>query len=370
MKFKRKITIPLALLILSVVVSYCLPRCHSAIPFYDRYIFYPFQSLRGCLSGVIPFSIGDVLYVLGGAWLLVTVGMWVYFLVQFSRCKERLAASVLSAVNTVLFVYLFFIFGWGANYYKPPLREYWGLNASDSSEINQSLEYKKRKATAALIAFDSFLVSNLNIYAPHYHHLAFKEINERAKTFYKTCTDSRVKQYGLDVKPTFFGYFMDRLAVEGYYNPFTGEGQVVSTLPAYTLPFTVCHEMAHQAGIAAEGDANLMAYALCTATDDSTFRYSGYLNIWIYANNRLFRRDSVLAKQFEAQLNKLTTAHIDTLEQISRKYNNEAAHYSTELYDNYLKMQDQKEGIRSYGNVSSSAWLLEQHRMKGLINIP
>ena len=131
--------------------------------------------------------------------------------------------------------------------------------------------------------------------------------------------------------------------------------------------------MAHQAGIAAEGDANLMAYALGTITDDSTFNYSSYLNIWFYANYRLYHRDSVMAKKFESQLNKLTKAHIDTLEQLSIKYQNSMTHYTKELYDDYLKMQNQKEGIRSYSNVAASAWQLEQSRMsgiKGLVRIP
>jgi hypothetical protein len=223
-----------------------------------------------------------------------------------------------------------------------------------------------------LVAFDSFLVDRINVYAPHYHTLTFREINKRTISYYETYTDSKLTKHGLGVKPTMFGYFMVRIAVEGYYNPFTGEGQIDRELPAFVIPFLVSHEIAHQAGIAAEGDANLMAYALCTATNDSTFQYAAYLQIWLYANNRLYRRDSMLAKKFEAQLNSLTVAHIDTLEQISEKFQNDFAKYSGELYDSYLKMQDQKEGIKSYGTVSGSAWLWEQRRAerKGIIHIP
>ena len=131
--------------------------------------------------------------------------------------------------------------------------------------------------------------------------------------------------------------------------------------------------MAHQAGIAAEGDANLMAYAVGTAGNDTSFSYSCYLNIWLYTNNRLWFRDSTLSKNLEAQLNPLTRAHIDTLEAISEKYHNDVTKYSGELYDSYLRMEHQKDGIRSYGNVSSSAWQLELQRSngkKGLISIP
>ena len=366
MKYKRKLILLAFLIALLVVSIYVLP---GFIPFYDHYIFYPFQSFRIIVFGWLPLSIGDVLYVAGGVGLLVTITKWVYFIVKFSANKIRLAASVLNTINTVLFVYCLFIIGWGANYEKPPLREYWGLTIP----VQEDRAERRKTDSLALIAFDGFLVDKLNSSAQNYHPFSFTEINKRSKACYRAYTDSKVRMYGLDIKRSLFGYYMERMAIDGYYNPFTGEGQVNSSLPAFMMPFVVCHEMAHQAGIAAEGDANLMAYAVATATDDVSFNYSAYLNIWLYTNNRLFRRDSVIAKQFEAQLNKLTTAHIDTLEQLSKKYNNEVSKYGTELYDGYLKMQNQKEGIRSYGNVASSAWQLELQRKNGkagVISVP
>ena len=277
-------------------------------------------------------------------------------------------------VNTFLFAYLFFVIGWGANYYKPTLREYWQLTPPDNTAQNGTAKAeRKKKALENLTVFDKLLVDRLNTYAPHYHTLLLAEINKRAISYYAAYTDSRVAVHGLHIKPTIYACFIERLGIEGFYNPFTGEGQVNASLPAFIMPFLVCHEMAHQAGIAAEEDANLMAYAIGTITSDSTFRYACYLNIWEYTNRRLYNRDSVTALKHEAMLNKLTTAHLDTLEQISRKYNNEVSRYSNDLYDSYLKMQDQKEGIRSYGNVATSAWLLEQKRMTGtdkLIRIP
>ena len=374
MQLKRKLTGLLPLILCTCLVFWILPLYTSLIPVYDSYIFNPFQSIRGFVFGAIPRSIGDALYIAGGIWLLVTLIRWIRYLFHFQQQKEQLWLSIIRTAKTILCGYLFFMAGWGANYYKQSLWQYWGLvKQRPLPQTDAENEERKKKSFENLVAFDQWLVGMINSYAPHYQSLTFKEINRKAKEYYGTYTNCRVKKYGLGIKPAMFSYFMMRLGIEGYYNPFTGEGQIDKSLPAFTIPFLICHEMAHQAGIASEEDSNLMAYALGTTVNDSTFRYAAYLNIWQYANNRLFRRDSVKARGFEAMLNKLTMAHLDTLDQISKKYQNDYARYSSQLYDNYLKMNDQKEGIRSYGNVVSSAWLLEQKRNKseiGLIVVP
>lgn len=369
MRLKRKLVWLVVLLLLTVLVMYGLPYWGSLIPAYDRFVFYPFQSARGAVFGAVPFSCGDVFYVAGGLWLAITVGKWVHYLFQFKTRKAQLAVSALNTINAALGVYLFFVIGWGANYYKPSLGSYWQLYPKTDSAHTLPDSTAKRLRKEKLVAYEQYLLEHVNAYAPGYRSLSVKEINNRACNYYCQCTDSKVSLHGLQVKPSLYGYFMEYAAVGGYYNPFTGEGQVDAGIPAFIMPFTLTHEMAHQAGIAAEDDANLLAYALGTATPDSTFRYSAYLDLWLYNNGRLYRRDSALAKQFEARLNPLTKAHIDTLEEIDRKYHNEMAQYSSKLYDSYLKMQDQKDGIRSYGNVAGSAWLLEQKRMRGMDSV-
>jgi hypothetical protein len=56
-----------------------------------------------------------------------------------------------------------------------------------------------------------------------------------------------------------------------------------------------------------------------------------------------------------------------------KQYHKTMAHYSSEMYDSYLKLNDQQDGIISYSNVAKSARLLEKsrliHQIK-LINLP
>jgi hypothetical protein len=306
------------------------------------------QHNRESFFSFFCLSVGDVLYIVAGIWLLVTLVKWGKYMWRFKTDKLLLLRSFLKSINVILLGYLFFLFGWGVNYYNLPLRAVWQL--------------KDHNDTLDLVQFDSLLVSRLNALAPAYRSYDLDEINAISTANYSHYIAARVSPPG--VKPTLFGWYMDRVGIEGYFNPFTGEGQVVSTLPAFLLPFTVSHEMAHQTGIAAEGDANLMAYALCTMCSNPSFNYSGNLNLWLYVNARLSRKDSVTAQRFENQLNKLTQAHIDTIEQREKLSDNDAHQYSNNVYDGYLKMQQQKEGIRSYGSVTANAWLLEKKRLR------
>ena len=346
MNFKRRLILSGILVVLLFLALQVFPAAEGIVKAYDRIIYFPFQSIRDVLFGYLPFSAGDAFYILGGFMLLLTIIKWVKYLIKFKQQKMKLASSMLNTLNIALGLYLFFIFGWGANYYKEPLAKTWGL--------------RHEHDTVKLAEFDSILVSELNTFVVGYHDLNLGDVNKIAVNNYRLYTDTRLTRFGLNIKHSFFGYFLERVAVEGYYNPFTGEGQVSSRLPAFMLPFVVSHEMAHQAGIAAEGDANLMAYAVSKTSDNPAFKYSADLNVWLYIDRRLRRKDSVLADKYKNQLNALTLNHTDILDSLSDLYDNDVSAYTAEMYDNYLKMQQQKDGIKSYSSIVLNAWLWEK----------
>ncbi len=359
MNFKRKIyttAILVALIMLALVV---FPASEAAVNIYNKCLYYPLQSVRDVLFGYIPFSVGDVVYIVAGSLLLLTLVKWVKYLFAYRNKKGALGASVWNVINVALGVYLYFILGWGANYYKEPLAKNWALHNNND--------------TVKLAIFDSILVAEMNGNISGYRERNIQQVNAIAARNYRSYSDTRLSSFGLNIKPSCFGYFLERIAIEGYYNPFTGEGQVSSRLPAFMLPFVVSHEMAHQAGIAAEGDANLMAYSLCKMSDDPSFKYSADLNVWLYVDRRLRRKDSFLAEKYEQQLSRLTRRHIVILDSLSNLYDNDASYITSEMYDNYLKMQQQKDGIRSYSSILANAWLLQRKQFlrKGMqLHIP
>ena len=282
--------------------------------------------------------------------IVVGITRSIYFLAKARTHGHYVLTSVLHGIMYLSVAYLLFFIGWGGNYYKPSLTAYWDLDRTTWT------------TDSALVEFDEYLVNKLNIHAVRYREESFREVEKRARKYYASYTDSKTRLQGLNTKASIFGYLMQHLAIQGYYNPFTGEAQVNRFLPPFMLPFVITHEMAHQAGIAAEDDANLLAYALGVQSPDETFNYSAYFNIWLYTNARLRAVDSNLANSFKEKLNPLSRSHVDTLRAIRLRYRGEISIYSSQLYDEYLKLHNQKDGIKSYNKVAASAWAWEQWR--------
>lgn len=366
MAFKKRIIRLFLLLTVVLAVLVCFHLFPAVMAFYSACVFTPFQWLRGLLFGWLPFSLGDILYGCCAFWALLTVAKWLKYAIRFRSDKLLLARSLLKTGTTLSVVYLLFFLGWGANYGKIPLSRSWGLDSRYNADDPQP---GISTPATDLLAFDSFLVDRLNMYAPHFRALSPKTLNARACNYYSLCTDTRLKTFGLGLKPTLLGWLLSGIDLEGYYNPFTGEGQFDLRQPSCALPELFTHEIAHQAGIAAEGDANLCSYAVCTASGDSSFCYSAYLNAWQLTNDRLGVIDSGLAGSMERKLNKLTRQQIDTLDQLSKDDDNVSGHYFDKLFDGFLKSQSQKDGLDDYASIATTAWQLEKNRMSGIKSV-
>lgn len=349
MRYKKKLIVLLVLVGIVAVMQYSLPYNPALIATYGKYIFHPFQSIRNIVLGLVPFSIGDVLYISGAVYLIYLIGKWVYLAIKFKTHSPILANSLLHTVMAICICYILFFMGWGGNYYKSSLASFWNIEKAVAQHHDST----------SLEAFDRFLISNLNAYAKYYQPVSFEDAGTKAKQYYISYTNNTWRD-GHSVKRSLFGPLMQYFGIQGYYNPFTGEAQVNQLLPAFMLPFVMCHEMAHQSGIAAEDDANLLAYAVGVTTPDPVFRYSSYLNLWLYTNARLSDINMEKARAYRKMLNPLTIEHLDILKSLRKRYNSEVGVYSGQLYDEYLKLHHQKDGIESYNRVAITAWAWEQ----------
>jgi hypothetical protein len=151
----------------------------------------------------------------------------------------------------------------------------------------------------------------------------------------------------------------------GYYNPFSGEAQLNTDLPKFVTPFVTCHEMAHQLGYASESEANFVGFLSASKSNNPLFVYSAYFDMFMSANNELFEQDFYSAILNLKQLNSLTKRDRKIYrEYVLGKQNNMQPVMSI-IYDQYLKANQQKSGIKSYNEVIG--WLIAYKKKYGTL---
>lgn len=90
-------------------------------------------------------------------------------------------------------------------------------------------------------------------------------------------------------KPLHFSDFMCQQYMQGYYFPFSMEANYNDVMYPLNIPPTMCHELAHLRGYIYEDEANFIGYLACIQSEDAFIRYSGYLSVLNYLSNDLYK---------------------------------------------------------------------------------
>lgn len=151
-------------------------------------------------------------------------------------------------------------------------------------------------------------------------------------------------------KPLLFSKLQSILGFTGLYFPFTGEANVNVDAPACLVPATIGHEMAHQRMVASELEANFVGIAACVSCDDLTFQYSGYLMGLIQLCNALYPADpdawhTISGQYFNPELSIDWQDNNEYWKALESPVEETAGN----VYDSFLKSNNQELGIRSYG---------------------
>ena len=134
----------------------------------------------------------------------------------------------------------------------------------------------------------------------------------------------------------------------GYLNPFTNEAQVNSLMPIYNLPMTSNHEMAHQMGFGSESECNFIGFLASIKNDDLYFKYSGYSSALKYCLSNWEARNPEILKKFLKKVNVGILKNYEESEIFWDEYETPIETFFKFVYDNFLKMNQQKDGLESY----------------------
>ncbi len=329
--------------------------------------FYPlFSKALRLTTGWVEFSLGDLFYLAIGGWILIRFLQFLRLIfsngVSWHICFKFLG----KLLSWVCIVYICFNLFWGLNYHRQ------GIAHQLAIQNDQYSKAEIKSLTNELIEKTNFYrkaisANDLPVYS-------FEKIKQESIQSYHSIKEFYpfLKYPPYSIKVSSFISIADYVGFTGYYNPFSGEAQLRTDIPCILLPFTTCHEIAHQLGYASESEANFVGFLTASKSSNPYFRYSAYLEMLNYALSEeflLYARDSSF-KELETliQFNK---SHIDTLVKKDRKeirqfFNqrkNKITPITADLYDQYLKLNKQFAGINSYDEVIG--WLIAYKKKKG-----
>lgn len=305
----------------------------------------PLEQAVGRLCSLFPFSVGEVLLFLFLAFCLV----WVLRAVILLICRRELLPFVrrLCALGTVfLWIWAGVCWLWNAAYYVPSFAQRAGLETEAYSV----------ETLASVTAFFAENAARLSTQVARDREGHFSEDKhacfDRAVGVYDNLSSDFhcLNLKSVEAKPLLCSKLQSLLGFTGIYSPITGEANVNVDAPACLLPATIAHEMSHQRMVALEDEANFVGIAACVTSDDPVFQYSGYLMGLIHLCNALYPAAPDIWYQIAGQYftPELSTDWNDNNEYwaaLSSPVEEKAA----QVYDNFLKGNDQTLGIRSYG---------------------
>lgn len=320
----------------------------AAVEKYYTYGIYPvFSTILGFLFGWIPFSVGDVLYIAAGIWLVYKMIKNIVLLFKRGFNKKVFISKIQNSVLILIFVYIIF-------------NIFWGLNYNGSGLVTQLELANVTYDTTDLIVINNLLIDKVNsskraLNAEGKPYPDTKTLFERSRvTFEEAGKKYPFLKYTItreSVKSSMYGWLGNYLGFTGYYNPFTGEAQVNTTVPQFLRPYIVNHEIAHQLGYAKEDAASFAGYLSILYSDDILFKYSAYLDLFTYANREVYFIDSAKANGSYAQLDPSVIKDLEEWQAFTLSHKSFLAPVITWMYGKFLKLNEQPQGMRSYNRV-------------------
>tara|TARA_B100000768_G_C11284559_1_gene381332 strand:+ start:4558 stop:5607 length:1050 start_codon:yes stop_codon:yes gene_type:complete len=336
--FFRKKLKPLLFIFLVIVIELIKLDSNFIENFYSNLLYKKSSSVFIYIFSSIPFSVGDILYLL--------VPFIIYSIVRKTNTRRKNLKNLFYFFTTI---YMLFQVQWGLNYHRIPLKN--------------KLEIKENYNTNSLIETTNLFIKQTNkihlkiskndtlaVLFNDDNSEIYKASIKAAKTLENNTVIKNKMKY-VSVKNSLFSTPLSYMGFGGYINPFTLEAQINRNIPAIQIPTTICHEMAHQIGYSAENEANFIGILAAVSSSNNIVKYSGNVLALRYLLNELYKIDKKSFDQLYLKINKGVLKNIKQAEEELEKFRNPFEPYLKSIYDRYLKANNQTAGIKSYSLV-------------------
>lgn len=313
---------------------------------FNRYVGAVVRGALAHLTGWIPFSLGEAMVIFLP---VAAVFMIVRACRKYSDSWRSVFVYLGSVLSVVSLLFSVFVFGFGTGYYGTTVDEKLGLDRSVVSP--EELYY----TAATLAAHVNSEAENVKYQYNDFSVMpyTFDEMSRRLVAAYdKVCDEyDFIPRLNSRVKPVMLSEPWTYTHISGVYTYFTGEANINTNFPDYTIPYTAAHEMAHQRGIAREDEANFIAFLVCISSDDPYIRYSGYLEVYEYVASSLYSADKNYYSAVYSSLKTNVRAEMAAYSAFFDKYReNVVANVSEAVNNSYLQIHGTV-GSKSYGLV-------------------
>jgi hypothetical protein len=321
------------------------------------------------LTGGLKMPIGEYVYIVLIIILIINIIQSLYKLknkFNTETYRTNLLRFGKQLMLKLVQLYVVFMLIWGLNYHKSSPAKSFHLKMDTSyTEVqldSLSLDLMEELNKTRQILTDSFI-----------QKMEVDQVFRNSILNYKQLKN-RFPQLYLDkplLKEAAFPSWGDYLGYLAFYQPITGEAIVRTDVPLLTLPYTSCHELAHQMGYASEAEANFIAFVVATESSDALLRYSMLLQMFTYcqsehlgliAKTGNFEKWKTIVNRNKAMLDPKVIGDRKKIKDFFIQRQHLLLPASTSLYDQFLQWNQQAKGIKSYDEVL--LWVLAYNKSK------
>ena len=300
------------------------------------------QSIGG-LSGLVPFSVVEILLYIAIILFLMLFGRLIIGLIKKSKDKRtacQFEAGLFLSAGILFFMY---VINCGINYQRDSFSECIGLDVEeytveDLKKVCQILTEDINERAQVVERDDQGLM----LLPEKENKLAVQAMKALAEDY------DEMEGYYPQPKGLLGSWILSVQQLTGVYSPFTIEANYNQAMTAYNIPFTMCHELSHLRGFMQEQEANFIAYLACMESENVEFQYSGSMLGWINCTNVLYEWDREAWMEVREMLDENVLADLQANNEFWAKYDGEVAEVADIVNDNYLKANGQADGVKSY----------------------
>lgn len=288
---KRKLWIPMILILFSVGLNILARLSKGFSDFYVNHIFPLWVKTYGRLTGLFSFSVGEWMLYLAVCLLVLLLLGGIIYLAGRKRIPDAYKAGyrkyalflywVFGVVCVIMTLNCFLL------YQATPIAQRFQIAAEPgrqcgTEEIGALRDYVVERANELSVCFErdenGYIVYDLDLAKE-----AIAQMKRLGTRF------PNLEGYYPRPKKLWLSGFYSQQYIMGYYFPFSMEANYNDQMYITNVPVTMCHELSHLKGFILEDEANFIGYLACVDSEDMLFRYSAYLSVIGYLDRDFYQ---------------------------------------------------------------------------------